>query len=512
MITVLAIARSIGSSHSMSANCGSHIDSSKPESSWVSSKLEYKTTSSGDKIMDFSYAGYGGGKSPDIPSDIYITVINANTVDSVVDNTRAIQEAIDNVSAKELIKGYRGIIELGPGNFYIDGTLSIKVSGIVLRGSKGKTVLKCTGDPRTIIDVKGNTKQTPAGPSANIIDKYVPSGAVTVTVDKISSGLEVGSTVIVERIVTEKWIKFMGMNNLSSDEKTLKWIKSGQKIVSERKIKSIQGNVVTFDIPLSDPMDSKYMNKKATVTPVTISGRISDISIEDIEITTPDPPGGILGPISKPLFEVVSIDGSQDVWISNIKTQNFISGIRIHSTTKRVTIKDCSFQYAGKLAFPGKGLPFIVSIQGSEVLVQNINVEMDNVFTVATQAFATGPNVVLNATIKGEKNSIQPHQRWATGFLVDGGDLSKSGGAQLVNRGTFGSGHGWAIGFGVLWNVNTSSYTVQKPPGSDNWAIGVLGQKANPKFPGPEGTIESSGSNVNIKSLYLAQLCSRTSV
>src|SRR5215216_443439 len=88
--------------------------SAKPQSQWVypdaKGKLSYKTLEKGDRIMDFSYAGYmGGGVSiPSVP--VRITLSPA-----AGDNTDAIQHAIDEVSKMEPVNGIRGAVLLKPG-------------------------------------------------------------------------------------------------------------------------------------------------------------------------------------------------------------------------------------------------------------------------------------------------------------------------------------------------------------------------------------------------------------
>ena len=58
-----------------------------------------------------------------------------------------------------------------------------------------------------------------------------------------------------------------------------------------------------------------------------------------------------------------------------------------------------------------------------------------------------------------------------------------------MNRGEMGSGHGWAMGWGVAWNNLAKSYLIQMPPGSANWSIGNRGeqmQRTMPTYnPGP---------------------------
>ena len=66
-------------------------------------KLNYKTLPQGDRIMDFSYAGYMGGGVKIPLVDVKITVSP-----TAGDNSEAIQNAIDKVSEMPLIKWVSG--------------------------------------------------------------------------------------------------------------------------------------------------------------------------------------------------------------------------------------------------------------------------------------------------------------------------------------------------------------------------------------------------------------------
>src|SRR5215218_8590032 len=107
----------------------------KGKSQWVyegkDGKLAYKKTASGDKIMDFSHAGYmGGGVAlPIVP--VKVTVKPSGEKD----DTKTIQAAIDEVAAMPLQNGFRGTVLLSAGTFTCSGTLTIAASGVVLRGS-----------------------------------------------------------------------------------------------------------------------------------------------------------------------------------------------------------------------------------------------------------------------------------------------------------------------------------------------------------------------------------------
>src|SRR5262249_18453042 len=93
---------------------------------------------------------------------------------------------------------------------------------------------------------------------------------------------------------------------------------------------------------------------------------------------------------------------------------------------------------------------------------------------------------------------------------------SPTGGIDFQDRGNAGSGQGWSIGFGVVWNSTANTFLIQQPPGSTNWAIGSSGRRTTAREPGnpdptplPEATIDSHGTRVAPGSLYLEQLCER---
>jgi hypothetical protein len=117
----------------------------KGKSEWVyrgnDGKLVYKTTPAGDRIMDFSHAGYmGGGVAlPVVPVKRLVKPSGTN------DDTQLIQNAIDEVATMPLKNGFRGTVELAPGTFACSGSIILSVSGVVLRGSgsgEGGTAIK----------------------------------------------------------------------------------------------------------------------------------------------------------------------------------------------------------------------------------------------------------------------------------------------------------------------------------------------------------------------------------
>ena len=95
--------------------------------------------------------------------------------------------------------------------------------------------------------------------------------------------------------------------------------------------------------------------------------------------------------------------------------------------------------------------------------------------------------------------------RWSTALLIDGCSVPQ-GEIDFLNRGVMGSGHGWAIGWGVAWNCTAKKLTIMQPPGAINWCIGCAGPDTPPA---PNPGISSYGKAVSPRSLYLAQLQNR---
>jgi hypothetical protein len=104
----------------------------------------------------------------------------------------------------------------------------------------------------------------------------------------------------------------------------------------------------------------------------------------------------------------------------------------------------------------------------------------------------------------GGGNSVQVNH--LTVGRVPGGAL------EFRNRGSMGSGHGWSMGWGVMWNCEAKEVLVQDPPGAVNWVIGCTGElkrAARPFAKEPElggGTVDSHRTKVAPGSLYLRQL------
>lgn len=490
------------------------------ESKWVhpgeNGKLIYKKTAAGDRIMDFSSAGYmGGGVAlPVVPVKRTVKPSGGNN------DAKLIQIALDEIAAMPLQNGFRGTLLLSPGVFICSAPLIISTNGIIIRGSgsgRNGTTIKMVGSPHTAIVIgRGNTAvalgklekkddQELSVVSTLFTEAYVPSGSMSFNVAN-TAGFAVGDTISIHRPVTEAWIHFMGMDNLSRNGKKETWITKGTSEITKRKISGIQSNRITITIPLANSYPSKFLNPPGVLVSKTKpSFRVTQVGVENLHIQCP--PLNI--DYGHAPYAGIRI-GGDDCWVKDVyceETMNttVLAGNRI--TMQKVVIKHTYTNL-------GASKPTDFSLEGSQNLIDRCKITGGNTYFVWTSSLISGPNVLLNCTFKGLGSRIQPHQRWSTGLLVDNCTVP-DGGIDFMNRGIAGSGHGWTMGWAVAWNCIAKTYILQNPPGVQNWAIGCIGKReqtarlfdSSPVL--PEGNFDSHGVPVSIQSLYLAQLAER---
>ncbi len=158
------------------------------------------------------------------------------------------------------------------------------------------TTIKLTGEPHLAISVRSGrgrrsnddaSDASSAGAETRITDAYVPSGADSFNVQS-APGLSVGDWISIRRPVTEKWVQFMHMDDMTRDGKPQTWIRSGNVTTHERKITAITGNKITVDVPLPDSFDAAYLNPPgASVVKIKPPNDLSQCAVESLHILSP---------------------------------------------------------------------------------------------------------------------------------------------------------------------------------------------------------------------------------
>ncbi|NBT48922.1 MAG: hypothetical protein EBT07_14100, partial [Actinobacteria bacterium] len=437
-----------------------------------------------------------------------------------------IQAAIDSVSSMPLVNDFRGAVVLAPGAYKCSKTLTLHTSGVVLRGSgsnRDGTTIQMTDAPHACIvigsksqgqELKGKKKSKKkkegadekggSGAAIEIVDDYVPSGATSLNLQK-SDAFQVGDLVRISRPASAEWIHFMGMDNLVSDGEAGRWLKEGKSITQDREIKSVNGKQITWEMPLTDCIDaSKLGPKRATVQEASPDRKLSECGVENLRIEAAPPKGDWVDAQNIG----VTLEGCEDCWLRNVSTLNQLPDVLEGGSGERITIESVVASHPATIAkssrSAGKATDF--RLGGKQTLMNKCSSSGNGSFYVSTADPESMLNVVLNCVFSGD-GSIQPHMRWSTGLLLDGCKL-KEGEIILRNRRGMGSGHGWTMGWGVVWNCSAKKITVEQPPGSLNWCIGSSGNYES----GSENTKDwlfSRGVPVKPESLYLAQLRAR---
>ena len=489
-----------------------------PKSEWIypdtKGKLVYKKDERGNRIMDFSYAGYMGGGVA-LP-DVTVKVTVNPPADPQTDCTALIQDAIDQVSAMpQDDKGFRGAVLLMPGKYLCSKAITISADGVIVRGS-GKTengsIIYMTGGQHTAVVLaqpnreRGDNRQGSSEDKpkpVKITENYIPAGSISFSVAD-ASGFKAGDRVKIRKPATAKWIEYMQMHNLVRYGTPQNWISVGTQMSTERFIASVKDNIITLDAPLVDSYDAGFSDDDINIILANDVKWLRQAGLENLRIECPFQAVGHGGA----LYTAVRLNG-EDCWLRDLdilETMNSVAfgGLRI--TAQRVNV------YRRAL-HRGASKPAEFAPNASQLLLDQCSVDADNVWFVAVGSNITGPMVFLNCRFTGN-SVIEGHQRWSIGMLLDNCILP-DGGIEYRNRGVAGSGHGWSLGWSVVWNCIARHLIVQSPPGATNWCIGSTGERmmvprnldSAPLM--PEGIFDSYGMPVAPRSLYLAQLSER---
>jgi hypothetical protein len=297
-------------------------------------KLVDATTRKGDRIPDFSSAGYRGGgiALPRVVTRVKVSLTGGE------DDTPVIHAALGRVATfTPGAHDIRGAVELAPGTFHLKGTLHLNVSGVVLRGAgsegPGATVLEMTGAPHLAIEMTGDFQWRELGPATTLTDSYVPAGATLIHVAN-AAGIHPGDTLEIVKAVTPQWIHFMGMDHLVRDGKPQEWVKSDIRIL--RQVSSIEGNVVKLSVPLTDSFDAQfYPGTQPAVIREEITGRIAETGIENLRITAPN---RSINYGVDPEFDGIVINNVLDSWLRGLAFVDTTDSVRIDLHAERLTV------------------------------------------------------------------------------------------------------------------------------------------------------------------------------
>jgi len=494
-------------------------------------KLVYVADSLGNRIPDFSNAGYkGGGIS--IPY-----VANKETVWPVVgDNSANIQAAIDKVSSLPLdASGFRGAVLLKMGFYRLEKPLYIKASGVVLRGegmSDIGTILygvlpardpNATGRERfgrpDMINIGAeNGTELIEDSKQSITDNYVAFGAVSFNV-KSAKGFKLGDKVIVKRYGNEAWVKELKMKDEIANSRAWKF-----DINYDREIININGNTITVDAPIFTAIDTrwgggeviKYNDNRIEQSGIENLRGISDYN-PTVRTTTYGNmdrdklakeyqyQGDEYYSDENHYYNFISFTNVKNAWARNVTALHFAySAVITSGGAKWITVQDCISMEPVSVRAGGRRFTF--KLNGQLSLVQRC-LSYKGRHSFAVESATSSGNVFLDCKAINPYSTSEPHGYWVNGILYDNVQ------APLTAR-YWDFVMGWAGANTVFWNCE-GDFLIQSPPTAANYSFGHIGVNAVPfnaalqDLTKPNGHVESMDKHVTPKSLYLTQLKER---
>jgi hypothetical protein len=457
-------------------------------------KLKYEILARGDRVPDYSHAGYRGGgvALPMLPAKVLVTPADG-------DDGARIQAAIDHVSSLAPdANGWRGAVQLAAGRYEIAGQIFIKTGGVVLRGagpSAAGSVLVATGtDRRPLIEAAGKYERVNAGPAQVVADEYVPVGARQLRVAS-AAVFKVGQSIAIERPSPAEWLAQLGMD-VSPGRQPYLWKAGTVNITWDRVVTAIDGDTLTLDAPLTTSLDRALGGGK--VTPYTESGYLVDVGVENLRCESAFDPANPLD--EQHAWNAIDLHAVRDGWVANVTGVHFAgSVVQVGARVARVTVQDCASlapvsEIAGyrRMAFHSRG---------QQVLFLRCRSEQGrNDFTTGYQV--AGPVVFLDCTAVASTGFSGSIGAWSSGLLFDGVKID-GGAIRQDNLETFAQGAGWAAANSMIWQSEAAVIISRQPPGAHNWAVAVWAQYVG------DGRWSKTNEFANPASLYRAQLAER---
>lgn len=456
--------------------------------------LVYTRDALGNRVPDFSYAGYKAGMVPvpEVPVKVVVPVTRE-------DATFRIQAALDYVATLPAGEdGIRGAVLLEKGRYEVRGGLVINASGVILRGSgmgPEGTLLAGTGKKRqTLITIAGEDDRS-YGMAVPVTDAYVPVGATVVHL-KEGHGFSVGDRVSVERPCTREWIDSLETREFGGGLGYFGWKPGEQNIYWDRTVTAVDGNQVTLDVPLTTALDRNFGG--GSLSAYEWPGRIAQAGVENLRlVSTYDE--------KNPKDEnhrwmAITMENVEDAWVRQVVFQHFAgSAVAVYETARRVTVEDC--QSLDPVSEIGGHRRYTFFTNGQQTLFQRLYAE-HGYHDFAVGHAAAGPNAFVQCKSYLPYNFSGAIDSWASGVLfdivrVDGHALS------FANRKLEAQGAGWSAANSMFWQCSAAKIYCPEPPTATNWAFGAWAQLIG------NGYWHEANSHIEPFSLYYAQLADR---
>lgn len=466
----------------------------------------------GDRIPDFSTVGFNYGNSP-VPGEPggYDVPVLVTLEPGTGDQTDRIQAAIDFVSTRPLINGFRGTVLLKAGRWEIHSVNRIRVaaSGVVIRGGSDHPItgtrLYAVGT--TNENQSGNTRNSrliafdgggiTVGSTRTLVDPvYIPGGTNVIPIS--GHPFTVGQRIQVRWPGSVAWQKASYYNTAATTDRD-------PAITFNRIVTAATANSITLDAPITSPLDPAW--GRGYVVPVTAFNYITNVGIADIyfESTYASDTD------ENHVWNALDFTEVEDGFVNRCTARHFVYSIAyVNTSTRKITINRSQLHDSISIIQGGRRYSFVLT--GEMGLVSN-NIGRNGRHTfVINWPAAPGPNVFVDGVSTRSFSESGSHADWNNGGLWDNiSELNASVGLQVkLER---------PSAFCVAWNVVTNTITFENMPLSPNWSFGTTNTSGGPTAWRNSTGVPSSllgkaeqwsnGTRMPVRSLYAAQLEAR---
>ncbi len=461
-------------------------------------------TNAVNTVPDFSRAGYQGGgvEIPFVPAAVTLSPSGG-------DDTTAIQNAINTVSAMSLVDGFRGAVLLTAGEYTVSSTLNINASGVIIRGEGqqdvGGTRVTYTATTQSdLFHFHGSSNPSYVGSSARpITDAYVPVGSKTLNISD-AAPYAPGDLIRITNLVNQQWIDDIGMTEaggLAGGLDDPAWEPADFQLQHYRYIVAVNGNELTLDAPIVQAIETQYGGgevRKYTYTEAIENVGIENIRLESAYTADDDEDHG---------WVAIEMRRVKNGWARQITSRYFGMGlILVDDFSQFITVEDSACLDPKSITTGGRKYSFNVDDSTYNLVQRTLSKGARHDY--ASGSLTPGPNVFVDSLAVQSNADIGPHFRYATGELYD--NIKTDTEINVQNRLNAGTSHGWSGAQIMFWNVEANSIISDAPTGAMNWSIGAVGTKSDsPSFMSPWepfGIWQSHNAHVAPRSLYYAQL------
>ncbi len=452
-------------------------------------EITYVSDSLGNKIPDFSYSGYQSSQNP-----IPVVKAKVKVTVSEEDATVKIQEAVDYISSlNPNDDGFRGTVLLDEGIFKVEGTIYIKTSGVVIRGSgKDKTTVLGTGLKREpIFRILGKNDREITD-TLQFSNSYFPLGTKKISLE--NQNIEVEDQLVIHKYLTKDFVLKLGMREFGGESDWVGWQPEDWHLSWDREVQAINDNEIQLDAPLTDMLSIEKDSLK--IFKYNWPGRINKIGVENLTVESTFDKENPKDEQHR--WGAISIENAQNAWVRQVNFKHLAgSGVNILSTSKKITVEDC--KYLSPVSEIAAFRRHAFYTEGQQTLFQRCYSE-NAYHSFAVGGYGTtGPNAFVQCEARNPYSFSGAIGSYASGVLfdivnIDGDALS------FKNRGQDGRGAGWTAINSVMWESSASRVENYAPPGKFNWAFGTWGQFAG------NAEWKSSNSHISPRSLFYVQL------